>query len=292
VRAALLLVLAACGSPAAPAPSSPSSPPARDPVALTYFGVAGWQLEGAGRVILADPYFSRPIHDGGPISPDLEAIAARAPAKADLITIGHSHIDHLLDAPEVARRTGATLLGSLTTAMIGRASGLPEEQLITVKGGEDFAFDGFSVRVIPSLHSALDDKHVFGGALTEPPTLPMPSSDWPEGGTFAYLVRLAGHEILMLSTANFIERELEGLRPDIAIIGVGLRQEIYDYTCRLLHALGDPPRVYANHFDDWHAPPVDVPPDEDLLAFVAEVEACAPGTIVTIPRHFERMVVL
>ncbi len=284
--AGLIVVVAACHASPAPSPA-----PARDPVALTYLGVAGWQIEGGDRVILADPYFSRPADDGQPIAPDPAAIDAHAPAKADLIVIGHSHFDHLLDAPEVAKRTGAELLGSLTTANIGRASGLPDEQLITVKGGEDFAFDEFSVRVIPSLHSALGDKHVFGAALTEPPTLPMPSADWQEGGTFAYLVRVAGHEILVLSTANFIEREVEGLRPDIAIIAVGLRDEIHDYTCRLLHALGDPPRVYANHFDDWRNPPADLPPDDDLQAFVAEVEACAPGTEVTVPKHFERMLV-
>ena len=36
-----------------------------------------------------------------------------------------------------------------------RASGVPETQLVTVKGGEDFQFGGFSLRVIPSLHGVL-----------------------------------------------------------------------------------------------------------------------------------------
>lgn len=283
-RALALCVLAACHA-------SPAPPVSRDPIALTYLGVAGWQLEGGGRVILADPYFSRPTDDGGPIASDPAAVAAHAPARADLIFVGHSHHDHLLDAPAVALATGAQLMGSLTTAMVARASGVPDDHLITIKGGEDLAFDGFSIRAIPSLHSEIGDKHVFGGALTEPPTLPMPSSGYQEGGTFAYLVRLAGHEILVLDTANFIERELEGLRPDIAIVGVGLREHVHDYTCRLLAALGHPPRVIASHFDDWKSPPVDAPPDDDTLAFVAEVEACAPGTIVTIPKHFDRMVV-
>jgi hypothetical protein len=150
---------------------------------------------------------------------------------------------------------------------------------------------GYSVRVIPSLHSAIGDKHIFGGALTEPPTLPMPAASYQEGGTFAYLVRIGGHEVLVLSTANFIERELEGLRPDVAIVATGLRQEVHDYTCRLLHALGDPPLVYANHFDDWKGPPVDAPLSEDLEAFIAEVHACSPSTEVVVPKHFDPMTV-
>jgi hypothetical protein len=67
-----------------------------------------------------------------------------------------------------------------------------------------------------------------------------------------------------------------------------LRQEIHDYTCRLLRTLGNPPVVYATHFDNWQAPPSPEVSD-DTKAFVEEVRACAPGTRVVIPRHFERM---
>ncbi len=238
----------------------------------------------------ADPYFSRPDL-AGPILPDAAAIARHAPRKADLIVIGHSHVDHLLDAPSIARATGAQLLGSVTTAHVARAHGVPDDRIITIKGGEDYEMGGYSVRVIPSLHSALGDKHVFGGALAAPPKLPMKFADFEEGGTFIYLVRIAGHQVLISSTANFIERELEGIRPDVAIIATGLRQEIHDYTCRLLRVLGHPPLVYANHFDDWRGPPDDAPPSDDLKAFLEEVRRCAPGTRVEIPKHFERMVV-
>jgi L-ascorbate metabolism protein UlaG (beta-lactamase superfamily) len=281
-------MLGACAPPRATAPVALVQR-ATEPIALTYLGAAGYQLEGAGRLILADPYFSRPALSDGPMEPDLQAIAARAPQRADLIVVGHSHVDHLLDVPAVAKHTGATMLGSLSSARVARASGLPDTQIITVKGGEDFAMDGFSVRVIPSLHSALEHKHAFGKEIAEPVTLPMAFDDYAEGGTFAYLVRLAGHEVLVLSTANFIERELEGLRPDIAIVAPGLRHEIHDYTCRLMRVLGKPREVFVNHFDDWQGAPVDAPPSEDLALFVAEVQACSPHTRVTIPKHFERM---
>lgn len=285
-----LVVTVGCG--AAPSTSRPPSPPApaRAPLSLTYLGVAGWQLEAAGHTVLVDPYFTRPDLSR-PITSDPAAVAARAPARADLVLVGHTHVDHALDAAPVAVRTGAELVGSASTALLARAQGLPDDRIVTIKGGEDYAWDGVSVRVIPALHSALGHKHVTGHAITAAPTLPMAFDDFGEGGTFAYLVRLGGHQIFVLGSANFIEREVEGLRPDLAIIGVGLRQEVHDYTCRLLHALGDPPRVYANHFDDWKGAPVDAPPDDDLRAFVAEVEACAPGTEVVIPSHFAPMVV-
>jgi L-ascorbate metabolism protein UlaG (beta-lactamase superfamily) len=276
---------AACDRPVA----TTTLRPPRAPIALTYLGVAGWQIEGGGKVILADPYLSRPADPKLPLVPDDAAIAAHTPARADLVIVGHSHYDHLLDAPSVALRTGAQLLGSASTTRVGRASGVAADHLITVGGGEDFEMDGYSIRAIRSLHSAIGDKHIFGGVIEPEPRLPMPAASYQEGGTFAYLVRSAGHEILVLDTANFIERELAGLRPDIAILAPGLREHVHDYTCRLLHAIGDPPVVLATHFDDWTGPAVDAPPSPDLVKFGDEIQRCAPRTRFIVPRHFERI---
>lgn len=288
VRPSLLaLLLAAChGGPRSLPAHTPSD--ARAPIVLTYLGVAGWQLDAGPTTILVDPYYSRPADLDGPLAPDPAAIAARAPARADLIVVGHSHVDHVLDAPAVANATGALLVGSDSTARLARASGVPADRVLAIHGGEDIARDGWSVRVVPSLHSKLDDDSL-GGEIAADPQLPLRFGDYAEGGTFAYLVEVAGHQVLFLGTANFIEPELTGLRPDVAVIATGLRERVDDYTCRLMTALGRPPLVYANHFDDWHGPPVDAPIDEDLQAFVAEVKRCAPDTQVVVPRHFAPM---
>jgi L-ascorbate metabolism protein UlaG (beta-lactamase superfamily) len=287
----LLIALAACAlresTPRtnAPPPSTAPSPNARSPLSLTYLGVAGWQIESAGTTILVDPYLSRPSLDG-PIASDPQAVAARAPTRADLIVIGHSHVDHLLDAPAVALATGARIMGSDSTARVARAAGVPAERVMTILGGEDLALAGFSVRVVPSLHSLIDAPELAGSITVVPPVT---FEDWKEGGTFNYLLRVGGHEIFVSSTANFIEDELAGLTPDIAIIATGLRQKVPDYTCRLLTALGKPPLVYTTHFDNWRGPPVDEPVSDDLQAFIAEVGACSPATGVIVPKHFDRM---
>lgn len=287
----LIAILAACAprasSPASeptPAASATAPEPSRSPLALTYLGVAGWQIESAGKTILVDPYFSRPDLDG-PITSDPQAVAARSPERADLIVIGHSHVDHLLDAPAVALATGASIMGSDSTARVARAAGVPDERVIAIAGGEDRAFDGFSVRVMKSLHSLIGVPELEGPITVVPPRT---FEDWKEGGTFNYLVRVGGHEIFVSSTANFIESELAGLAPDVAIVATGLRQKVPDYTCRLLTALGKPPVVYTTHFDNWRGPPVDEPVSDDLKAFIEEVRACSPDTRVVVPKHFER----
>lgn len=289
MRLFVLVLLAACHSSAAPRPVVASTQPkaSEQPIALTYTGVAGWQIESAGKTILVDPYFSRPNLDGL-IESDPLAVTARAPKRADLIVVGHSHVDHLLDTPAVAIATGAQVMGSASTIAVASAKGVAANKLIPIGGGEDYQFDGFSVRVIPSLHSALDDKHFAQGApITVIP--PLRFDDYADGGTFNYLVRVGGHEVFVTSTANFIERELVGLNPDIAIIATGLREEVFDYTCRLMRLLDYPEAVYATHFDNWRSAPVDEPLSEDLAAFVREVRSCSPRTNVIVPKHFERM---
>jgi L-ascorbate metabolism protein UlaG (beta-lactamase superfamily) len=294
----LIAAVAACSA------ASSQPPPAGDPaeraarVTLTYLGVAGWQLTDGKHTILLDPYFSRPdlpADDSTLIAPDEAAIAARVPARADLILVGHSHFDHLLDVPSVARLTGAQVLGTESTARVALAAGLPADRVIPVKGGEDYQFEGFSVRVIPSLHSALDDKHVLGGntVIPEGITLPMARKAYAEGGTLAFLVRISAREVLLLGTANFIERELEGIHPAAAVVAVGLREEIHRYSCRLMSLLGQPPLVLATHFDAWKQPlgsssQANLTEDSraDLARFPGEITACAPGTRVVIPEYF------
>jgi L-ascorbate metabolism protein UlaG (beta-lactamase superfamily) len=291
MRALLPFLLVACAHPAPPSVAKPQLP-----LTMTYLGVAGWQIEAGGKIILVDPYFSRPpkAGPGDTLLPDEAAIAAHAPARADLVLVGHSHIDHLLDVPAIALRTGAQIVGSRSTARVALAAGVPADQVIPVLGGEDYALHGYSVRVLRSLHSALDEKHFEQGVeIPAGVKLPLTFDGYAEGGTFGYLVRIGGWEVLVLSTANFIERELEGLRPDIVITGVGLREELHDFSCRLMRALGNPPRVYASHFDAWQKPlgpeqmAISEGAQKSLAAFPEEIRACSPATKVVIPKHFE-----
>src|SRR3569833_2530450 len=90
-----LLLLAACAHSAPAAPTPP-----REPIALTYLGGAGWQLDAAGKTILTDPYFSRPSDPNQPLDPDSVAKAAHAPAHTDQIVVGKSHNEKHTDAAE------------------------------------------------------------------------------------------------------------------------------------------------------------------------------------------------
>ena len=108
--------------------------------------------------------------------------------------------------------------------------------------------------------------------------------------SLAYLIRIEGRQVLIFGSMNFMEREVEGLRPDAALIGaMPERREIHDYTSRLLRAIGYPRRVLPTHWDRFNVT-YDVsqaPALERVQSFVSEVKAASPNTKVRIPEYFE-----
>ena len=215
-------------------------------VRLTYIGNAGWEITDGKTIVLVDPFLTQfarwapgaaedgPNPDG--VYPADTALINKHVQRADYIVITHGHPDHALDAGYISRRTGATIIGHETAANLARAYGVTDSSLITVIGGEDYEFGNFSLKVIPNIHSALDKKHYYNNTRkivgTAPRGLkaPLPRSAYVEGGNLAYLLRIAGHEILITGSMNYIEREMQGLRPDIALIGANTAEVVFDFA--------------------------------------------------------------
>ncbi len=291
---------------------NPAGTKASGRVALEYMGAAGWRISDGTTIILIDPYLSRILGPPPPLAPpytrtpgdtrpvygwndvaapDVAAIDEHVP-HADFVFVTHTHYDHVLDVPHIALSTRSTVIGTESTENVMRAYGVPEKQLITVRGGEDFDFGVFSVKVIPSLHSALDHKHYFSSEIA-PAGMKAPltlQQMHPEGGTLAYLIRFHGHQILVFGGMNYIEREIEGLEPDVVLVGAASsRKEIYDYSGRLMRDLHFPLLVLPTHWDNFFAPygasqqaSVDA-----LQSFIQEIRAASPKTKIVVPKYFE-----
>jgi L-ascorbate metabolism protein UlaG (beta-lactamase superfamily) len=267
---------------------------ARAEVTLTYLGAAGWQLDDGKTVVLVDPFFTRKHgRKGAPISPDEAEIDRHTPPRVDWILVEHSHADHLMDVPSIAKKRHARVMGTLSTTRVARAGGVAVDHLVPVGGGEDLELGGgLSVRVIPGLHSRLDDFQYFDAhrEIPEGISLPMPEENYLEGGTLNYLVRIGGRQILVISSANYIARELDGLRPDAVIVALGHRDRIHDYTCGLMRLLGQPKLVLATHFDDCYGPidaPIEISAED--RRFPDEVHACSRASQVILPAHFQKI---
>lgn len=308
-RSILLLFAAATLSAA----QRSEAPAAR--VILKYLGTAGWEISDGRTTLLVDPYLSRlnmtsPNDDVLPgdtrkrftpadaVESDTATIDKHI-QRADFILVTHTHTDHALDVPYIARKTGATLIGTESARNLARAYGIAGDKLIVARGGDDLEFDGWSVRVIPSLHGILRRAPFLRRDPNAPPapsvisldvTAPLHLNQFAEGGTLAYLIRLGGKQLLIFGSMNYIEREVEGLRPDVAFVGaMPERREIHDYTGRLLKAIGYPRMVLPTHWDRFNVT-YDVsqaPAIARLQSFLADVKAASPRSVVTVPKYFE-----
>ena len=185
----------------------------KGPLEFRYFGTAGFEITDGKTIILLDPYISRiklgqssiklqsnlktseinrndkrrsfkrtDIYESDTI------LIKKIIQKADFIFIHHSHFDHLADVPFIAKLTGAKVIGTETTISILEAYGVKKDKLYTVKGGEDYQFDGFSVRVIPGIHSALADKHYFSSEAYKSGEIvaPLRINQFIEGGSLMF----------------------------------------------------------------------------------------------------------
>lgn len=265
---------------------------------LKYFGAAGWEIKDGKTTILIDPYITRIKYKSTDYYQSDTVVINKLITKADFILVHHSHSDHLGDVPYIAKKTGAKVIGTETTFNILRSYGIPEDQLIRVKGGEDYQFENFSVRVIPSLHSALNKKHYFNSkTYTNKLKVPLKLKDFVEGGSLMFLLRLDSHELLTSGSMNFIEREVEGLRPDILLAGVNFsRNEIYKYTERLLKATGFPKIVIPTHWDNFRVPYGTTKGQEKAIndkikPFIEEVMAASPNSKVITPAHLQSITI-
>jgi L-ascorbate metabolism protein UlaG (beta-lactamase superfamily) len=259
----------AAGRPTARPAARWAGRPGSSGVTLRWLGTNAWELTFDGTTVLVDPWVTRfptgAYTPGGarpetPLTVDRAAVDRHLP-RADVVLVCHGHFDHLTDVPYVASRTGATVLGTESHHAMLRALGAPADQLSTVRGGERLTFPGCTVEVVESLHAPAGPRRQvpFPGTRPGPGPLPRPTTiaDLVEGGTLAYQITVGDRfRIFVLSTANFAERAVAGLRPDLAIVAAG-GAAVPDYARRLMRALDQPAWVLPTHWDD-----IDLPLDQ------------------------------
>jgi L-ascorbate metabolism protein UlaG (beta-lactamase superfamily) len=266
-------------------------------LAVRWLGTAAHVVSSGRTTVLIDPYLSRPRLGRmlGRLVPDEKTIARHLPAQVDAILCGHSHFDHLLDAPTIARMTGAPLFGSATTCAFGHAAGLPASQLREVPpGGVKFAVGELAISFIRSLHGRILFGRVpFPGEVAAPPPLPARAWHYRMGGAFGLLIEAPGASLYHNGSADLVDAELAGRRADVLLVGLAGRRATRDYLGRLIGALA-PSLIVPTHHDAFFGPldrGVRLLPGIDLDGFAAEARAHAPAATIVTPDYGEALAV-
>lgn len=249
-----------------------------DHVELTYLGTAGFVIKNAGRTLVIDPFINRP----GPLRTLFGRLHSepvplqRLIPDADDVLVGHAHYDHILDAPTLCQQTGARLIGSSATMMVGRAAGLPESQLRETSGREDIASGNWTLRSLPSVHGkALFGRIPLPGDISQPPPWPPKLRDLRHGLVLNWWIDTNGLRIVHIDTADFIAEELTGLKADLVCLCAIGRRYRPNYVRDVIRLL-KPRWVLPCHWDTMMTP-IDAPPElipgVDLPGMLAEIEA-------------------
>lgn len=235
------------------------SPCERGPVTATFFGTSSIHLTDGESSIMTDGFFSRPSLlrvRFGKCAPDLrrisDALTEGGVAELDALFVAHSHLDHVMDSPEVARRTGATLYGSESTLNVGRGWDLGEDTMTLMADGDEFTIGAFTVRVFEGEHSPGD---FAPGVIIEPLTPPCRAKDYRTGGCFSFHVTHPAGSILIHPSANYVEHQFDGLEVDTLYLGVGglgsQSTDFQDSYWRHVVEATDPDLIIPVHWDNF-----------------------------------------
>jgi L-ascorbate metabolism protein UlaG (beta-lactamase superfamily) len=165
-------------------------------LSIRWLGVAGFHIRTAEHSILIDPYFSRlPFRKMfiGKIEPDLQVIHSMQ-YQADAIFVSHSHVDHLLDVPTIAREQNIPVYGSANTCHILNAFKFPTDQINRIEPG-----DSIQIGVIKILVRSC--AHIFTpgfrpGVLPEKLEPPLRARQYVMDNDYSFLIEAGGLTLL------------------------------------------------------------------------------------------------
>ena len=202
-------------------------------VTVRYTGTSTLLFSDGETDWMVDGWFSRfgPLTLAlGQIAPDHDAITLGLERnqvdRLALVIPVHSHFDHAMDSPEVAKRTGAILLGSESTANIGRGWGLEESQIRIAVDRQPVQVGRFTITLIPTRHfefpsAAMAEQALADPDITEPLVPPVSAFEYRVGQPYAIHVSHPRGRWLIQGSAGYIEGGLADYDADVVFLGIG-----------------------------------------------------------------------
>jgi len=224
-----------------------------------FLGTSSLLVSDGQTWLLGDGFVSRPSllrFATGRIAPNPTRIQAAIDKlgvrQLAAVFCAHSHYDHALDAPAWALRTGADLVGSASTANLGRGMAVPETALRTVTDGETIHYGQFELTFVHSVHSPGDR---YPGVIDRPLTPPAKGSAWRSDTSYSVLITHPRGRILLHASANWVPGALRDHRADVVYLGVGElgkqpEQFVTSYWNEVVRATGAR-RAILIHWDDF-----------------------------------------
>lgn len=180
------------------------------------------------------------------------------------------HHDHSLDAPEVAARAGADLIGSECTAKIAHGyieagCKLKQDKIKLIDVNTFQPYGRFNIKLLKSAHSEITSlthlgihKVLLDGKIEKPVRPPAWWTDFKEGDSYSLLIDHDGKKMLVQASAGVPEDALKDVHANVVFLGVGTlgkfdddyREDYWRQVVETVHAS----RVIPIHWDDFCRP--------------------------------------
>jgi L-ascorbate metabolism protein UlaG (beta-lactamase superfamily) len=196
--------------------------------------------------------------------------------RATAILVGHTHFDHAMDAPVIARELGCPVYGSESLVRLMSLHGLAD-RAVRVQPHRTVEIGPFDVTFVPSRHSklALGLWTPMDGELSCEHLDELTPRAYRCGQVWGIHVMVAGTSFYHQGSCDLIEDEMHHRGVDVLLAGIAGRRYTKRYTERLLRRL-DPRVVIPHHWDDFFRPldaPVGFSLNVDVAGFLDEVAA-------------------
>jgi L-ascorbate metabolism protein UlaG (beta-lactamase superfamily) len=224
---------------------------------LEWLGVSGYRMTFEGQTIFIDPYVSRVSLKSfllrRPAGPDAALIDRYIEPHGEVagVIVGHTHFDHALDAPAIAKKFNAPVYGSASMAQLMKIHGAPE-LAVNVEPGKPYEIGPFKTTFIRSRHSKLilGRKVPFDGELTCDDLHGLTAGGYKCGQVWGVRIEVAGVSFYHQGSADLIDDELPAEPVDYFLAGVAGREVTPRYWERVLRKL-DPKVVVPTHYDNF-----------------------------------------
>jgi L-ascorbate metabolism protein UlaG (beta-lactamase superfamily) len=265
---------------------------------VEWLGVSGYRLTHEGRTLFIDPYLSRvPFRDlvfRRPTLPDPAALDRFAGAAGEVVgvLVGHTHFDHAVDAPAIARRFGCEAYGSSSLLNLMALHGLADSA-VEVEPYSAYELGPFVVRFTPSVHSKLllGLAVPYDGELTCEHLDSLSPGAYRCGQVWGISIEVAGMRFYHQGSANLIDEAVRERGVDVFLAGIAGRGFTRDYWRRILPRL-DPRVVVPTHYDNFFRPlgqPLEFVSNVQLSALPEEIGAVSTGIeLAALPRSDSR----
>jgi len=119
---------------------------------VTYYGHSCFAARVANKTLLFDPFIT-----GNELAKSIDL----KNVPADYILVSHGHADHMADAADIARRTGATIISNYEITVWFGKQGLQKSHPLNHGGA--CAFDFGRVKYVNAIHSSSLPDGAYGG---------------------------------------------------------------------------------------------------------------------------------